>query len=106
MSKYGIISGPYFPILIPNRGKYRPEITPYLDTFHVALLFNIFKLFSQFYSMHHIKKYLCCLETATKISLQKLLKIIIRFPRENLVFESIFSATFPSLLKKEAITIV
>ena len=27
MSKYGVISG-------PNSGKYGPEITPYLDTFH------------------------------------------------------------------------
>ena len=29
MSKYGVISGPYFPVL-------GPEITPYLDTFHVV----------------------------------------------------------------------
>ena len=36
MSKYGVISGPYFPVFNPNTGKYRPEITPYLDTFHVV----------------------------------------------------------------------
>ena len=46
MSKYGVISGPYFPafgmntdrysVFIPNAGKYGPEITPYLDTFHVV----------------------------------------------------------------------
>ena len=35
MSKYGVISGPYFPVFGPNTGKYGPEITPYLDTFHI-----------------------------------------------------------------------
>ena len=46
MSKYGVISVPYFPafglnterydlsLFGPNAGKYGPEITPYLDTFH------------------------------------------------------------------------
>ena len=32
--KYGVISGPYFSVFSPNTGKYGPEITPYLDTFH------------------------------------------------------------------------
>ena len=33
--KHGVISGPHFPVFSPNTGKYnRPEITPYLDTFH------------------------------------------------------------------------
>ena len=36
MSKYGVISGPYFPVFNPNTGKYGPEITPYLDTFHAS----------------------------------------------------------------------
>ena len=55
MSKYGVISGPYFPVLglnteigpnteiyevnlhiQPNTGKYRPGITPYLDTVHAV----------------------------------------------------------------------
>ena len=49
MSKYGVISGPSFPVLglsrrdteylsvfSPNTGKYGPEITPYLDTFHAV----------------------------------------------------------------------
>ena len=36
MSKYGVISGPYFPIFGLNTGKYGPEITPYLDTFHAV----------------------------------------------------------------------
>ena len=36
VSKYGVISGPHFPVLSPNTGKYGPEITPYLDTFHAV----------------------------------------------------------------------
>ena len=36
MPKYGVISGPYFPIFGLNTGKYGPEITPYLDTFHAV----------------------------------------------------------------------
>ena len=38
VSKYGVISGPYFPVFGPNKGKYGPEITPYLDTFHPVSL--------------------------------------------------------------------
>ena len=37
VSKYGVISGPYFPVFGLNTGKYGPEITPYLDTFHVVI---------------------------------------------------------------------
>ena len=43
VSKYGVISGPYFPVFrlnteiysvfSPNSGKEEPEITPYFDTF-------------------------------------------------------------------------
>ena len=45
VAKYGVISGPYFPafglntersVFSPNAGKYEPEITPYLDTFHAV----------------------------------------------------------------------
>ena len=36
VSKYGIVSGPYFPIFGLNTGKYRPEITRYFDTFHTV----------------------------------------------------------------------
>ena len=45
--KYGVFSGPFFPVFglnterygvcSPNVGKYRPEKTPYLDTFHAVL---------------------------------------------------------------------
>ena len=53
VSKYGVISGPYFPafgvnteryevskylsVFSPNVGKYGPEITPYGETFHAVL---------------------------------------------------------------------
>ena len=37
LSKYRVISGPYFPAFGLNAGKYRPDITPYLDTFHAML---------------------------------------------------------------------
>ena len=49
VSKYGGFSGPYFaafglnteryelsPVFSPNTGKYGPEKTPYLDTFHTV----------------------------------------------------------------------
>ena len=36
MFKYGVISGPYFLVFGLNTGKYGPEITPYLDTFHAV----------------------------------------------------------------------
>ena len=35
--KYGVYSGPYFPVLSPNTGKCGPEKTPYLDIFHTVL---------------------------------------------------------------------
>ena len=43
MSKYGVTSGSYFPVFSPGTGIYRPEITPYLDTFHASLFFIIHK---------------------------------------------------------------
>ena len=36
MSKYGVISGPYFLVFGMNTGKYGPEITPHLDIFHAV----------------------------------------------------------------------
>ena len=32
--KYRVFSVPYFPVFGLNTGKYGPERTPYLDTFH------------------------------------------------------------------------
>ena len=37
LSKYGVFSGPYFPAFGLNTGKYGPEKTRYLDTFHAVL---------------------------------------------------------------------
>ena len=50
MSKYGVISGPYFPVFSSNTGKYGPELTAYLDTFHAVqdiqiLVFLSFQVF-------------------------------------------------------------
>ena len=47
MSKYKVISGPYFPVIGLNIGKYWPEITPYLDTFHAVTFFQIYCIFSE-----------------------------------------------------------
>ena len=41
LSKYGVISGPYLPVFGLNTGKYRPEITLHLDTFHVVWDYTI-----------------------------------------------------------------
>ena len=38
VSKYGVISGPYFPVFGLNTGTYGPEITPYLDSFQAEYL--------------------------------------------------------------------
>ena len=42
VSKYGVISGAYFPVFGLNTGKYGPEITPYLDTYHALEHSSIF----------------------------------------------------------------
>ena len=36
LSKLGVFSSPCFPIFELNMGKYIPEKTPYLDTFHAV----------------------------------------------------------------------
>ena len=36
VSKYGVFSGPYFPVFGLNTGKYGPEKTPYFDTVHAV----------------------------------------------------------------------
>ena len=37
MSKNGVFFGPSFPAFWLNTGKYGPEKTPYLDTFHAVV---------------------------------------------------------------------
>ena len=41
LSKYGVISGPRFPLVSPNTGKCGSEITPYLDTFHAVKIWKL-----------------------------------------------------------------
>ena len=48
VSKYGVISGLCFPVFSPNKGKYGPEITRYLDTFHAVSGLNNINLKSYF----------------------------------------------------------
>ena len=36
VSKYGVFSGPYFPVFRLNMEKYGPEKTLYVDTFHTV----------------------------------------------------------------------
>ena len=47
MSKYGVFSGPYFPVFSPNTEKYGPKKTPYLDTLQAVstLATNILQRF-------------------------------------------------------------
>ena len=40
-SKYGDFSFPYFPLLGLNTGKYGPEKSPYLATFHAVLPYHL-----------------------------------------------------------------
>ena len=54
MSKYGVSSGPYFPVFGLNTGKDGSEITPYLDTFHAV---NIKLILSKGQSTHRKKKH-------------------------------------------------
>ena len=41
MSKYGVFSGPYYPVFGLNTGKYGPGKTPSLDTFHAVVCVTI-----------------------------------------------------------------
>ena len=72
VSKYGVISGPYFPAFglnterygvisatSPNVRKYGPEITPYLDTFHAVLHSKIIFIHSKILVLHPIADLLC-----------------------------------------------
>ena len=42
MSKYGVISGPYFSLFGLNAGTYGPVITSYLNTFHAVDVLSLF----------------------------------------------------------------
>ena len=45
MFKYGVSSGPYFPVFSPNTAKYGPEKTPHLDNFHAVDICRIKSIF-------------------------------------------------------------
>ena len=60
VSKYRVISGPYFPVFSPNIEKYGPEITPYLDTFHaVVQIFSIWCLQLHAHAPAHAPLFWC-----------------------------------------------
>ena len=52
VSKYGVVSGPYFPVFSPNIGNYGPEITPYFDTFHAVKQWWKFPNFGKLSKVH------------------------------------------------------
>ena len=63
VSKYGVSSGPYFPVFglnigySSNTGKCRPERTPYLDTFHAVCgseKTHIWHIFGSAYNFNYI----------------------------------------------------
>ena len=78
VSQYGFFSGPYFPVFGLNIGKYRPEKTPYLDTFHAVFLImhsikfpEIFPLYgNRFMSLFKFLKYNLCKQITTRIVLK------------------------------------
>ena len=60
MSKYGVISGPYFPVLGLNTGKHGPEITPYFDTFQAVIKLSTHKMNDfNIFIMFYFRIYLC-----------------------------------------------
>ena len=48
VSKYGVISGPYFPVFRLNTGKYGPEVTSYLGTFNAVIICHTFESVQHF----------------------------------------------------------
>ena len=63
MSKYGVISGPYFPVFGLNTGKYGPEITPYLNTIQAVFgsIDNVKKNWQTLIKIIHFRKTDLCL---------------------------------------------
>ena len=53
LANYGVISGPYFPVFSRNTGKYGPEITPHLNTFHAVRFIDLY-FFSDCYRKSRI----------------------------------------------------
>ena len=59
MPKYGGFSGPYFPTFGLNDGKYGPEETPYLDTFHAVTDSGIDRLVTKYFMMSNKNETKC-----------------------------------------------
>ena len=57
MSKHGVFSGRYFTVFGLNTGKYGPEQTPYLDTFHAVLACRKYKNYYNDQINLHINKF-------------------------------------------------
>ena len=92
MSKYGVISGPYFLLFSPNTGKYGPEITPYLDTFHAKPLFQRISQISgrdrQYGKLTVLITALVLKDTSSRISIDPLGQIIYIYSEHLLNFSS------------------
>ena len=54
VTKYGVISGPYFLVFSPNTGKHGPEITRYLLTFHAVRLKGALYFHKRYYMYYKI----------------------------------------------------
>ena len=65
VSKYEVFSGRYVPVFGLNTGKYGPEKTPYLDTFHAVLFIITSKMIGKSVMMteNSIKSNRKCLKT-------------------------------------------
>ena len=58
VSKYRVISGPYFPVFGLNTGKYGPEIIPYLDTFCIVSIFQLDSIRKWWKSDSYVETYI------------------------------------------------
>ena len=58
MFKYGVFSGPYFPVFGLNTRKDGPENTPYLDTFQ-AVLFQQILVLNKFFPVSIVQVVSC-----------------------------------------------
>ena len=75
MSKYGFIFGRYFSVFGLNTGKYGPEISPHLDTFHAVMctkyIQNVYHISTNF-CVHFVYKIIRIM--ADKFCIQNLYK--------------------------------
>ena len=69
MSKYGVISGLFFPVFVFSQktGKYGPEITPYLHTFHAVNNFGTLSNYDMV-GLFQFYRLVACVEKASMFS--------------------------------------